>query len=74
VIERIVAPLGLRFDGPSTEANARLPDGIGCTRSSRPFRSDGIRDGLAGATPRPPRRGRGTTARAERKPDRIGGG
>jgi hypothetical protein len=44
------------------------------TRSSRPFRSDGIREGLAGATPRPPRRGRGTTARAERKPDRIGGG
>jgi pilus assembly protein CpaF len=38
VIERIVAPLGLRFDGPSTEANARLPDGSGCRQVCPPCR------------------------------------
>jgi Flp pilus assembly CpaF family ATPase len=30
VIERIVAPLGLRVDESSPYADARLPDGIGC--------------------------------------------
>ena len=39
VIERIVAPLGLRVDESSPYADARLPDGIGCTPAYRPASS-----------------------------------
>ena len=39
VIERIVAPLGLRVDATSPWVDARLPDGSRCTRSCRLFRS-----------------------------------
>jgi hypothetical protein len=48
VIERIVAPLGLRIDWVVTLGGERPLKGRGCTRSSRPFRSAVPRRGSSG--------------------------